>query len=96
MLLRFLLQWPKLPARKDLVFEGWAGGSYNVTFSWSPDGTADSFNPSGRYMDCSVVEGNPTQINNTPESELWVHWSLDCKSISGYIIINTAIPEVFM
>lgn len=80
------------PAR--LVFEGWAGGSYNVTFSWSPDGTQIALIHQGDIWIVPVVEGNPTQITNTPESELWVHWSPDGKTI-GYIIINSNTRSIY-
>ncbi|MDX2443478.1 MAG: tetratricopeptide repeat protein, partial [Bacteroidales bacterium] len=73
------------PAR--LVFEGWSGGPYNVSFSWSPDGTQIALIHNGDIWIVPVVEGNPIQITNTPESELWVNWSPDGKMI-GYIIEN--------
>jgi Tol biopolymer transport system component len=70
-----------------LVFEGWSGGPYNVSFSWSPDGTQIALVHNGDIWIVPVGEGTPLQITNTPEKELYVNWSPDGEKV-GYLIIN--------
>ena len=68
------------PAR--LVFEGWTGGAYNVTFSWSYDGTKLALIHETDIWIVPLDGGSPQQITNTPEGERNVNWSPDGKMIS--------------
>lgn len=75
------------PAR--LIFEGWSGGAYNVTTSWSSDGEKLALIHEGDIWIIPLEGGNPVQITKTPADERWIHWSPDGKWIS-YIIYNQA------
>ncbi|MBE9509424.1 MAG: PD40 domain-containing protein [Bacteroidetes bacterium] len=80
------------PAR--LIFDGWSGGAYNVTFSWSPDGTKVALIQEGDIWVIPLEGGNPLQITDTPEGERWVSWSPNGKMIS-YIIPSKQIGILY-
>ena len=71
------------PAR--LVFEGWKGGAFNVTFSWSNDGTKLALIHKGDIWIIPLEDGSPLQITNTPMDRRIVRWSPDGKMISYHI-----------
>ena len=71
------------PAR--LVFEGWSGGAYNVTISWSPDGTKLAVVHEGDIWVYPLEDGKLIQITDTPELKRWVDFSPDGNMISYFI-----------
>jgi len=74
------------PAR--LIFEGWSGGSYSTSFSWSPDGNNLALIHEGDIWVVPLEGGSPLQITDTPEHELWPDWSPDGKMIAYLTISN--------
>jgi Tol biopolymer transport system component/outer membrane protein assembly factor BamD (BamD/ComL family) len=68
-----------------LIFEGWVGGAFNVTTSWSPDGKKMALIHEGDIWIVPLEGGDPVKITDTPEGERWIDWSPDGKMIS-YII----------
>ncbi|RLD88092.1 MAG: hypothetical protein DRJ29_17585 [Bacteroidetes bacterium] len=73
------------PAR--LIFEGWSGGPYSTSFSWSPDGSNLALIHEEDIWIVPLEGGSPLQITNTPEHELWPNWSPDGKMIA-YLTIS--------
>jgi len=73
----------------DLVFEGWSAGSYNVVFSWSPDGKNLALIHEDEIWVVPLSGGKPIQITDTPERERWIDWSPDGKMISYYVDAKT-------
>ena len=64
------------------VFEGWSGGAFNVTISWSPDGTKLAVVHDEDIWIYPLNEEKPFKITNTSEEERWVEWSPDGTMIS--------------
>jgi Tol biopolymer transport system component len=65
-----------------LIFEGWVGGAFNVTASWSPDGEKMALIHEGDIWIVPLEGGDPVKITDTPEVERWIDWSPDGKMIS--------------
>jgi TolA-binding protein len=65
-----------------LIFEDWAGGAFNVTASWSPDGEKMALIQEGDIWIVPLEGGDPVKITDTPEVERWINWSPDGKLIS--------------
>ena len=65
-----------------LIFEDWAGGAFNVTASWSPDGKGMALIHEGDIWIVPLEGGDPVKITYTPEVERWINWSPDGKMIS--------------
>jgi Tol biopolymer transport system component/tetratricopeptide (TPR) repeat protein len=78
----FSMQKAKTTGPARLIFKGWSGGAYNVTFSWSPDGSKIALIHEDDLWIVPLTGGTPVQITNTPESERWIDWSPDGKKIS--------------
>ena len=83
----FSVQEAKITGPARMIFEGWLGGAYNVTNSWSPDGKKLALIHEGDIWIIPLEGGTPVQITETPDQERWVDWSPDSKFIS-YIIYN--------
>ncbi len=81
----FSVEEAKTTGPPHMIFEGWSGGAYNVTNSWSPDGKNLALIHEGDIWIIPLEGGNPEQITDTPDPERWVTWSPDGKYIS-YII----------
>ena len=83
----FSVQEAKTTGPARMIFEGWLGGAYNVTNSWSPDGKKLALIHEGDIWMIPLEGGNPVQLTKTPAEERWVDWSPDGKYIS-YTIYN--------
>lgn len=83
----FSVQKARTTGPAVMIFEGWSGGAYNVTTSWSLDGKKLALIHEGDIWIIPLEGGSPVQITDTPAEERWVDWSPDGKLIS-YTIFN--------